>query len=157
MFSHRGLMLREEGVMVRISTSKEIQGKIYIYFFFWGGINYYQNFTVMSEMFRRLIICSSFVSLQTGCKSWCTQMPHLSHSNPLNHLYYKVIQSKQCKIMTKTDYNNNKTTKRFSFPDSIHRFQNFTSKNKALCINIIFNVYDNLWYLGSLLSKCNIQ
>lgn len=62
-------MLREEGVMVRISTSKEIQGKIYIYFFFWGGINYYQNFTVMSEMFRRLIICSSFVSLQTGCKS----------------------------------------------------------------------------------------
>lgn len=61
-------MLREEGVMVRISTSKEIQGKIYI-FFFGGGINYYQNFTVMSEMFRRLIICSSFVSLQTGYKS----------------------------------------------------------------------------------------
>lgn len=30
-------MLREEGVMVRISTSKEIQGKIYIYIFF-GGV-----------------------------------------------------------------------------------------------------------------------
>lgn len=41
-------MLREEGE--RISTSKEIQGKIYIFFLGGGGINYYQNFTVMSEM-----------------------------------------------------------------------------------------------------------
>lgn len=31
-------MLREEGVMVRISTSKEIRGKKYIFFFLGGGV-----------------------------------------------------------------------------------------------------------------------